>query len=291
MTQPNAIDVTKIRENQLLEHLGKTDWVIVLPEGLPHLIVMEEWRFGLQAYAGKLFARWVMDGVDRVFTHDYDPPWDHSGSLRSVITDSLTLLTRHASLSDWAENEYTGYSEATFESGIGLSWITYYEEIRDYVERQMTDFVSAHCMDFWKIEDESNLFEDKRWDFSEIPIIVSILAFASLKDTLKLLTTDAWKWFETDIHTENAARRKEAERRHYMQEQVKRFWGLHFPDLMSIRIEMPLFRKMGLEKRITDVLADADPDIVQAIVEIYVPGNYSNTVRECIQYIARRAIT
>jgi hypothetical protein len=74
-----------------------------------------------------------------------------------------------------------------------------------------------------------------------------------------------------------------------MMKQVKQFWELHFPDLMSIRIEMPLFREMGLEKRIAEVLADADPEIVRMMADVSIPGQYSNTVRERIQEIARRA--
>jgi len=88
MTQSNAVDVTRIREDQRLEQLGKADWLIALPEELPDLVITAQWRHDLQAVAAKQFVRWVMDGINRVFTHDYDPPWDHSGSLRQIRTDS-----------------------------------------------------------------------------------------------------------------------------------------------------------------------------------------------------------
>lgn len=58
---------------------------------------------------------------------------------------------------------------------------------------------------------------------------------------------------------------------------------------MDIRIEMPLFPEMGLEERITEVLAGADPAIVRIMAEVYIPGMYSNSVRERIQEIVKRA--
>lgn len=98
-----VVDVLNTPEDQLLEQLGKADWVITLPEGLPNLTITTQWRHALQAYAVKHFVRWVMEGIDRVLTHDYDPPWDCSGNLREIATDFLILLARHVSLSDWAK--------------------------------------------------------------------------------------------------------------------------------------------------------------------------------------------
>ena len=292
MTQPNAINVMKIDENQLLDRLGKADWVIALPENLPSLTITTEWRRALQAYAGKEFVRWVIKGTDHVLTYDYDPSWDHSGSLQSIETDPRLLLARHEMLSDWAKDEYTGQSKATYTSGYGRLWTTYDGDIGDYIEREITAYLSAHCMNIWKIEDEYDLFMDKRWDFSDIPSIVLTLVTALLEDTLQLSTAYAWKWFEADISAENAAKRQQAEAYQHMYKQVRQFWERHFPDLIGLRIDMPLFREMGLEQRITKVLSDADPAIVRMMTEIKAvrfPGSYSNTVSERIQAIVKRA--
>lgn len=290
MTQSDAVDVTRTREDQLLERLGKADWLIALPEELPDLIITTQWRHDLQAHAGRQFVRWVMDGIDRVLTHDYDPAWDHSGSLREIKTDPRMLLIRHELLSDWANNEFTGYSEATYDSGYGLHWTTYEADIRDHIERQVNSYFTAHCLNIWRLEDESEVFVDERWDMSDIPIITLTLSFALLEDILQLSTKDAWQWFEADIRVENEARRKKAEQHQYMLEQTQQFWEGHFPDLIGLRIEMPLFREIGLEKRISEVLADADPDMVRMLAErAYFPGNYSNTVNAWIQDIVRRA--
>jgi hypothetical protein len=122
MAQPDAIDVTKLHEAQLLERLGTADWVIALPEGLPDLTITPQWRHALQAHAGKQFVRWVTNGLDKLLTHDADPPWDHSGYLYRINADPLMLLVRHNSLSTWAKNEYTGQNRATFVCGMGLWW-------------------------------------------------------------------------------------------------------------------------------------------------------------------------
>jgi hypothetical protein len=243
MMKTRTVNITKIHEDRLLEHLDKADWVITLPEGLPNLTFTTQWRRTLQEYSGKQFVRWVMEGIDRVFTNDYDPPWDHSGTLRNVKTDSMMLLVRHDLLSSWAKNEFTGQSEATYESGYGLQWTTYEEDIRRHVERQVNTYVAAHCMNTWRLEDEVDVFADERWDMSDIPLIISLLSFALLENILQLSSADAWKQFEDDIRAENEARRKKAEQYQHMQKQVTQFWEVYFPDLMDIRIEMPLSDK------------------------------------------------
>jgi hypothetical protein len=46
-----------------------------------------------------------------------------------------------------------------------------------------------------------------------------------------------------------------------------------------------------VEKQTAEVLADADPDMVQMMADVVIPGSYSNTVRRRIQEIVRRANT
>ncbi|MCI0708990.1 MAG: hypothetical protein L0154_02400 [Chloroflexi bacterium] len=289
MTSQNAIDVLKLHENQLLKELGTADWLVAVPDETPPITITAQWRHTMQDYAGKQFVRWVMEGVDHVHTNDYDPPWDHSGSLRRISTDPLILLARHHSLSEWAENEYTGHSDATFMSGMGLRWITYDEDIRDYIERQLYELFNIHCANAWNLESVDDLFDDDRWVFGDTTYVVSSLSYAVLEENLQLSTAEAWQQFEDDIHAENEARRKKTEQHQLMQRQVRQFWELYFPDLMDIRIEMPLFREMGLEERIAEVLADADPAIVRMMAEVYIPGMYSNSVRERIKDIVKRA--
>ncbi len=63
---------------------------------------------------------------------------------------------------------------------------------------------------------------------------------------------------------------------------MKQFWQHHFSHLIGERIEYPRFIDMKLE----DILADTAPNIVEAIAELGLPGNFSNNVRETI-YSAR----
>ena len=288
MDKPQAVDLLKTDEDEVLERLGRADWLIALPEDLPDLIITTQWRCDLQADCARRFVRWVMQGIDRVLTHDYDPPWDTSGSLRQIKTDPLMLLVRHKLLSDWAEHEYTGHSEATYMSGMGLMWLTYHQDIENDIQGEVTEYFVDYCVNHWNMERESESFADC-WEDSDIPWIIPRLTSVLVKDVLQLSTADAWKQFEADIIAENEARRKKAEQYQYQQQQVHQFWELHFPDLMRMRIEMPLFREMDLEQRIAEVLADADPQIVRMMAEVRLPGNYSLTVEEHIKEIVRRA--
>lgn len=292
MTQPDPVNILKLNEDELLARLGQGDWLIALPDNLPPLTVTVQWRRDLQALAGKRFVRWVMAGIDHVFTHDGDPPWDSSGRLRQIAADPLTLLTRHETLAEWADHEYTGHSRATYVSGCGLGWNTYKDEMEEDLESEAYQLLGSHCMAFWDFEEMSELFMDSRWDHSDLPLIVLHLFQALGIETLQLSTAEAWQRFQADVLAENEEKRLQSERHWRMMDVVRQFWEYHFPDLIDMRIEMPQFQELGLEARIREVLADADPDIVRMMVELpanHLPGLYSNSVTEYIKALIHQA--
>lgn len=132
-------------------------------------------------------------------------------------------------------------------------------------------------------------WEDDRWENGDFCSIGSFLTCAVLKMVLQLPTAEAWDQFRDHILAEKVAQHERHEQHRAMWQQVDQFWQLHFPDLMKMNIELPLFHKMELEVRIAHVLADADPVIVQMMHAVGVPGLYSNNVRERIMAIVRRA--
>jgi hypothetical protein len=109
-----------------------------------------------------------------------------------------------------------------------------------------------------------------------------------------MTTLDAWKNYRAAVNEQIEAERREAEAAE-AQAMVKRnlvrqFWEQHFDDLTGIRIEKPAFDAMKLEDRLEDILADTDPDVVEAIAERGLPGLFSNSVADIIKMVAKNAL-
>src|SRR5688572_18924149 len=128
-----GIDITKLKEEKILEQLGEGDWAVSLPNNYPDLIVTRAWRDEIEAEMASDFVRWVLRGIDIEVKHDDDPPWDSSGDARRYQADSLMLLTRYTSFADWLDNVHTGNSIASYVSGMGIFWETYQEKMRELI--------------------------------------------------------------------------------------------------------------------------------------------------------------
>ena len=282
-------DIRKLKVEKLLEGLGVGDWIIPITDEIPDLEMTVQHREAYWEIAGKLFVRWVIKGIDRIHTHDDDPPWDHSGSIRNKQADPMILLTRHTSLKDWAETEYTGNSTASYESGYGLYWDTFDKEITSLIEEKLYDLAREHSRPYLNVDDDQEVWEDP--DFEEVEYVIMLLGFALNKEALQTSTSEAWRRYEGLVRVEIEVERRKAEEWAERSQRVSEFWRQHFPDLLDMRrIDAPLFEAMNLEHRIAEVLADADPEIVRLITEHRLPGSYSNSVTEHIKNIARRAL-
>ncbi len=274
----DSIDITRLPEEKLLDHLGTGNWHIALPNDRADIIFTRQMREALYEIAGIRFAWWVISGVRYTLDHGHDPPWDSSGYVYSKQADPMLLLTQYETLQDWANDEYTGNSHATFVSGMGRYWETFADEIADEIEQELYKKFVA----YYEVELD-DIVED-------IILTVIFLQFAIQTEALQMTSSEAWKRYEGTVRGEIEAQRKAAEIFTKKCQIVDQFWWQYFPQLMERRIEMPEFRLLNLEQEIVAVLADTDPEIVRMIVEIGAPFQHSNRVCEIIVEVARRAI-
>jgi len=286
-----AIDILKVDEEELLPTLGSGGWVIALPDDYPEFVVSAEWREDWLAEAAIKFVRWVIGGESVEIRHDGDPRWDHSGQTYRYRKDPLVLLTRYHTLREWFETEYTGNSTASFESGKGLNWDTYDKDIESSIDDEIFENLKSHleaALDYDSDDDVwMDILDDVTW-------VQSAITHAVMVQIGRLSTKDAWQEFQTAARAQIALERKEAEDRaaHYraLRQTVHEFWDAHFADLSENYIDKPTFNALGIPARLLASLADSDPDIVEAIVEVGLPGTFSNSVALEIKAIAQKAL-
>jgi hypothetical protein len=285
-----GIDITKLAENQLLTVLGDGDWHLTLPTGDPDVIATAQWRQDLVEAACCWFVRWVMTGVDIEIIHDYDPPWDGSGSPRRQPADPMMLLIRHDSLDSWMTAEPTGQSRASYLSGMGLFWDTYEDQLQEEIDSRVYHLLRTHWLKLRDYPDDFELSEDPDWEelFSvELHLQQALRLFVG-----RITTADAWKQYESVVHAQIAEERRQATIRQAEYERkrdlAQQFWRQHFADLTGQRIEYPEFVGLKLGPRIADILADTDPQVVEAIADLGLPGNFSTHASADIKYIARK---
>ncbi|MDY0406069.1 hypothetical protein P5G51_012320 [Virgibacillus sp. 179-BFC.A HS] len=92
----------------------------------------------------------LMTGNKRYISHDFDPPWDHSGTLISCSTNVNFNLADYEKVGDFLE-EYTGNSVATYISRHGLFHETYRDKYSEWFEEQ---YRNAHYDYFNKLGNE-----------------------------------------------------------------------------------------------------------------------------------------
>jgi len=282
-----AVNITKLGEEELLPALGTGDWSIELPTGYPDLVTSDDWRAGIIAWVGTQFVRWVLNGVHFEIDHVNDPTGDHSGEARPEHTDSLMLRTLYDHLAEWLAHEYTGEWSPTYESGHGKHWETYNHVVTEYVQERLFELVRTQCAA--NIATQS---EDAIWD--DLDLIMIILERALLIVIEHIPTLEAWKRFEALTHQQIAEERRLSAARtalyDRMYEQARQFWYAHFPDLQKTQIELPQYQELRLEQRLTALLADTDPEVVEVVAKVSLPGNFSNSVRYAIQLLAKNAL-
>jgi hypothetical protein len=286
-----SVDLLRIPEEDWLKALGEGDWLLTLPKDHPDLAVSAAWRRTLADDAACKFVRWVMAGVSVEIVRDDDPPWDCSGSARRYQADPLMLLSRHQTLEEWLTSEYTGNSRASYVSGMGLFWQTYEDDLNETIAEQVSELISD------QLKPALQPLDDDGWD--EVVEDVFEVEY-TLQNVLRLIigqgtTVDAWRNFEDVVIEQLATERKrqdeEQARLLMMHEQVQVFWRQYCADLEGMRIERPDFKRLNLAERLADVLADSDPQIVEAIAKLGLPGKFSNSVHELIRQIASRALS
>lgn len=287
-----GINISDIEESELLSVLGKSDWHIALPDDLPDLVITVAWRQALIEDAGREFVRWVRRGQDVRIDHANDPVWDSSGTARTFQTDSFILLTRHVSLKTWL-TEYTGNSRATYLAGMGLAWLTYEDEVGHNIWNVTGDLLRKHVQKIWNYADDIDVWEDARWN--DIEIIEMQVCWALGQVVGQLSTAEAWERYQPDVvfEEEEQLLRVEADmlQRQEVEEMAAGFWQQHFSDLQGHRIELSQFAELGLVGILEDLFADTDPDVVEAIAEVGLPGDLSSKAQQMVRGLARQALT
>ena len=108
-----------------------------------------------------------------------------------------------------------------------------------------------------------------------------------------LTTEETWRRYELAAHEEALEQQRqhdiwmrELERQRW---QARQFWETHFADVIGMRVEVPQFRSLSLESRLREILLDTDPETVDSIAALGLPGDFSNSVQERIRKIAQAA--
>lgn len=286
-----AIDILDLNETDLLPTLGDGDWLIALPDNYPDVIIPAVWRRQLSDSGAIKWVRWVINGIFVEINHDLDPPWDHSGQAYRYRADPQMLLARYETLQEWMDEECTGNSTASFVSGMGLFWDTYGKDVESDVDEKVSELLKAHFRSMTGYDEDDDIWIDM---FDDVTWVQSAITHAIVLTIGLRSTQEAWATLQTEVQIQMAEERREAEERaaHYavMHEQIQQFWQRHFAHLDNRRIERPEFRALKLADRLRDLLADTDPQLVHAISELSLPGDFSNSVRTEIQRIARRVL-
>jgi hypothetical protein len=295
--QMMEIDITKLKlkDAELLRMLGDDAWVIKLPSSYPSVTIEAAWRERIRAEVAMKFVRWVIDGKFVEIDQDDDPPWDRSGSAKQYEADPLELLTHYDSLAAWLAEEYTGNSRATYEPGAGLYWETFGDDMHDFVDEQVFERIKVHLQFALGYEDDAATWEDRWIDLSdEIIEVQTIIANLLMVQIEQVTTKEAWETFENTVRAQLEEELQEAIERaaHYsaLREMIRAFWDVHFADIDGKRIEKPEFTALKLADRLRELFLDADPDLVEAVAELGLPGMFSNSVAIQIQYLARQAL-
>ena len=287
-----ALDVERIEPEEALKLLGDGDWHIKNDdENHPELVFNLQFRQTILDYAANLFVRWVIAGREVKIYHHNDPSWDSSGSARTHIVDPLILLVKYETMNDWMENASTGHSKASYVSGMGLFWITFGEEIKDFVQESIYNLVKANLEAIYHIPEDEEAWEHDKWeDWEFVSWWVEPICMLWLS---QFSTKDIWAKYEISVRTKIAEERIIYEKRQKIMERQRQladnFWKAHFPELVGQRLEAPEFDARGIAEHLKVVFPYTAPEVVEAIASVGVTGNFSNSIRYAIKHIAEQA--
>jgi hypothetical protein len=288
-------DISHIPLDNLLTTLGKGDWLLTMPNSYPDLPVTAAWRQALRDDIACWFVRWVLNGILVEITYDCDPPWDCSGHVRCSHVDPAVLRTRYATLDDWLTDAYTGNSTATYDADCGLHWNTYEKNIEWEIGSRVSALIVEHLVPVvGHPEASDDLFDMWEDIWHDVDNVERALEYALRVSVGEMATADAWRGYEAVVRArleqELRQQAEHAAQIAIMRDQTRAFWQQHFPDLVGSRIEMPEFRRLKLLRRLTELIADTDPEIVRAILEVGFPADFSGSMGDQITEIARAAL-
>lgn len=276
-----SVDITELAIIDVISSLGEDDWHIFLAEDLPALVLTASWHQDIVASTACRFVRWVLNGKTHSLSHDFDPPWDSSGTIRTENADQKSLLMRYPTLDGWLENEYTGNSTATHTRGVGLSWDTYGDELEDMIEEGFEEVVVR------LISENPHIDEDLIFYWAITPQHTLVEAF--VHHIAKMTTSDAWDQYFPIIREQIEAQRQRNAIFQAKYDRLRVWWKRHFSDVES-PLHKPQYDAMGIGMRLEELLQDADPEIVDVLATSSPPIATSNSVKLLIQDLAKQAL-
>lgn len=90
-------------------------------------------------------------------THDYDPPYDHSGS--KEYTNEKYKVEDYKIFEDFL-NEYNGVSRPSYMSGCGLFWDTYENEIEEFFREEIYSYCRSIIAKLLNVDVNSDFISD-----------------------------------------------------------------------------------------------------------------------------------
>ena len=176
---------------------------------------------------GKWFCKWVFVGSSYTISHSNDS-YDNSGELLNEGMDEYGKIKKYDNVGEWFEQEPIGYSEATYVSGCGLKYPTYWAlleenikkeieriKIKEWGENQFDDIPS-------EAEDEFLDIEDKLMDIFKY--------FFDIFSTVQC-------WIEynevvmDELQHEIAKEKEKEKKRIELETMAKEIWNKHFPNI------------------------------------------------------------
>jgi len=278
----------KALRDKLIDKYSDAAWALKVTDELIFVLTPSRRQEILENYAC-WFANWVLDGKKREITHDYDPPWDGSGTVLTRKMGEGALLYWYRTLGEWMEEELTGNQTATFLSGCGLAAENFERRIRDSIERDMwesfrTELPEEDVMAIEEILGNSDAFV---WG-------VEVFADPLVKLFGQMKTDEVWEKFKDQVvfsrKLANEAVRRRWEFREALGEKSKELLETSLPQITEAKIERPYWKKENLGEYLEKILKKAEIEYVVAVAEVGLPGHFSNSVAAEIREIGKSVL-
>lgn len=236
------------------------NWIIFLKEIQFSFKLALKQRQNIMDWPMKLFTSWLIDDEIFEITFEEDPPWDSSGkTVKRNLKKSEIAAFLSGTLKEWMET-YTGNWTASYESGCGKYHETYEEEIQRHISEKLYEFLKLQAESEEKFEEICNSYE---WE--KILIDLEEVFFYEIASIPSLF---AYRKFEEKIHKENIEENLDTEKNR------KRLWN-----------------SLNLSKKIHSALAEAGPELLEAISKVGLPGNFSDSISAEIQNIVNKYLS
>ena len=258
-----------------------SDWHIFLCEDQLDLVITVRQRHEILDWAMQEFTEWVIKARIFDIAYDRDPPWEHSGeAIERPLEERDRQKIMHGTLGEWMKN-LTGTWTPTYISGYGKAHDTYEDEVRDHISVQVYQMFEAQV--------EPQRWEEI-WDDSKLADTSLILEETLIDQLSSISAAHAYRRFETSVRQRIARRELQAQSRQLAfdnwRQQAQRFWTEYFPLMLpNARIDKPVWHNLGLAAQLQEALDQAGPTDIEAILEVGLPGNLSNSVRDEIRRI------